>query len=55
MATHAFRAVADAGIDQGLHDTYARLAPKNRIWQAIGRAGRPIADWIVMPKSELVR
>jgi hypothetical protein len=42
MATHEFRAVADAGTDQGLHDTYARLAPKNRIWQAIGRAGRPM-------------
>jgi len=54
MATHAFRAVADAGIDRGLHETYVRLAPENRIWQAIGRAGRPMADWMVMPKSELV-
>jgi PAS domain-containing protein len=54
MATHAFWAVADAGIDQGLHETYARLAPENRIWQAIGRACRPMADWMVMPKSELV-
>jgi PAS domain-containing protein len=54
MATHAFRAVADTGIDRGLHETYVRLAPENRIWQAIGRAGRPMADWMVMPKSELV-
>jgi PAS domain-containing protein len=54
MATHAFRAVADAGIDRGLHDTYVRLAPENRIWQAIGRARRPMGDWMVMPKSELV-
>lgn len=54
MATHEFRAVADAGIDRGLHETYVRLAPENRIWQAIGRAGRPMADWMVMPKSELV-
>jgi hypothetical protein len=54
MATHEFRVVAEAGIDRGLHETYRRLAPKNRIWQAIGRAGRPIADWMVMPKSELV-
>ena len=54
MATHEFRAVADDGIDRGLHDTYVRLAPGNRIWQAIGRAGRPMADWMVMPKSELV-
>jgi PAS domain-containing protein len=54
MATHEFRAVAEAGIDRGLHETYRRLAPENRIWQAIGRAGRPMADWMVMPKSELV-
>jgi DNA-binding CsgD family transcriptional regulator len=54
MATHAFRAIADAGIDPSLHDTYARLAPENRIWQAIARAGRPMADWMVMLKSELV-
>jgi len=54
MATHEFRAVAEAGIDVGLHETYRRLAPENRIWQAIGRAGRPMADWMVMPKSELV-
>jgi hypothetical protein len=54
MATHEFRAVAEAGIDLGLHETYRRLAPENRIWQAIGRAGRPMADWMVMPKSELV-
>jgi PAS domain-containing protein len=55
MATHTFWAVADSGIDQGLHETYARLAPENRIWQAIGRSGRPMADWMVMPKSELMR
>jgi PAS domain-containing protein len=54
MATHAFRGIGDAGIDLGLHDTYVRLAPENRIWQAIGRTGRPMADWMVMPKSELV-
>jgi GAF domain-containing protein len=54
MATHEFRAVADTGIDRSLHETYVRLAPENRIWQAIGRAGRPMADWMVMPKSELV-
>jgi DNA-binding CsgD family transcriptional regulator/PAS domain-containing protein len=54
MATHEFRAVAEAGIDIGLHETYRRVAPENRIWQAIGRAGRRMADWMVMPKSELV-
>src|SRR6516165_214435 len=27
MATHEFRAVADAGIDRGLNATYRRLAP----------------------------
>jgi PAS domain-containing protein len=54
MATHEFRAVAEAGIDRDLHETYRRLAPENRIWQAIGRAGRPMAGWMVMPKSELV-
>jgi hypothetical protein len=53
MATHEFRAVGDAG-DRGLHDTYVRLALENRIWQAIGRARRPMGDWMVMPKSELV-
>jgi len=30
MATHEFRAVAEAGIDRGLHETYRRLAPENR-------------------------
>jgi hypothetical protein len=54
MAMHEFRAVADAGIDCDLHETYRRVAPENRIRQAIGRAGRPMADWMVMPKSELV-
>jgi PAS domain-containing protein len=54
MATHAFRAVAEVGIDRGLHETYVRLAPENRIWQAIGRARRPMGDWMVMPKPELV-
>ena len=53
MTTHEFRAVAEAGIDRGLHETYRRLAPENRIGQAIGRAGRPMADWMVVPKSEL--
>jgi PAS domain-containing protein len=54
MATHTFRAVAEVGIDRGLHETYVRLAPENRIWQAIGRARQPMGDWMVMPKSELV-
>jgi hypothetical protein len=55
MATHSlFRVVADAGIDRSLHDTYARLAPANRIWQAIGGERRPMADRLAMRKSELV-
>lgn len=54
MATHSFWAVAAAGIDPGLNDTYARLAPDNKIWQEIARTGRPMADWMVMPKSTLV-
>jgi PAS domain-containing protein len=54
MATHEFQAVAEAGIDLELHETYRCLAPENRIWQAIGRAGCPMADWMVMPKSELM-
>jgi hypothetical protein len=46
MASHSFWAVAEAGIDPGLHDTYARLAPDNRIWQEIGRsAGRWPIGW----------
>jgi DNA-binding CsgD family transcriptional regulator len=55
MATHSFWAVAEAGIDPGLHETYARLAPENKIWQQIGRTGRPMTDWMVMAKSELHR
>jgi GAF domain-containing protein len=54
IETHEIRAVAEAGIDRGLHVTYCGLAPENRIAQAIGGAGRPMADWMVMPKSELV-
>jgi len=54
MATHEFQAVAEAGIDRGFHETYRRLAPENRIGQVIGRAGRPMADWTVVPKSEPV-
>jgi hypothetical protein len=44
METHEFRAAADCSIDRGLHETYRRRAPENRIWQAIGRAGKPMAD-----------
>ncbi len=55
MKTHAFWAVAQSGIDPALHDTYERLAPENRIWQEISRAGRPMADHMVVPKSEFLR
>jgi hypothetical protein len=55
MITHEFWAVAQCGIDPSLHETYERLAPANRIWQAISRAGRPMADQMVMPKSEFLR
>jgi hypothetical protein len=44
METHEFRAAADCSIDRGPHETYRRRAPENRIWQAIGRAGKPMAD-----------
>jgi GAF domain-containing protein/DNA-binding CsgD family transcriptional regulator len=55
MATHEFWAVAQNGIDPAMRATYERLAPKNRIWQAISRAGRPLADQMVMPKAEFLR
>ena len=55
MVTHEFWAVAQSGIDASLHGTYERLAPQNRIWQAISRAGRPMADQMVMPKAEFLR
>jgi DNA-binding CsgD family transcriptional regulator len=55
MTTHAFWAVGQSGIDPSLHATYERLAPENRIWQAISRAGRPMADQMVMPKPEFLR
>ncbi len=55
MKTHAFWAVAQSGVDPALHDTYQRLAPENRIWQEISRAGRPMADHMVLPKSEFLR
>ena len=55
MATHAFWAVAQSDIDPAMHPTYERLAPENQIWQAISRAGRPMADQMVMPKSEFLR
>lgn len=51
MVTHEFWAVAQSGIDTAMHGTYERLAPENRIWQAISRAGRPMADQMVMPKA----
>ena len=55
MVTHEVWAVAQSGIDPDLHGTYERLAPGNRIWQAISRAGRPLADQMVMPKPEFLR
>jgi DNA-binding CsgD family transcriptional regulator len=50
MKTHEFWSVAPA-----LHQTYQRLAPENRIWQAIGRSRKPMADHMVVSKPELVR
>src|SRR5262249_5648948 len=55
METHAFWAVAQSGIDNSLSETYQRLASENQIWQTISRAGRPMADQMVMPKREFVR
>jgi DNA-binding CsgD family transcriptional regulator len=55
MTTHAFWSVAQSGIDPAMHVTYERLAPENRIWQEISRGGRPMADHMVMPKSEFLR
>jgi len=55
MTTHEFWAVAQSGIDVSLQGTYERLAPENRIWQAISRARRPLSDQMVMPKSEFLR
>jgi DNA-binding CsgD family transcriptional regulator len=55
MTTHAFWSVAQSGIDPAMHATYERLAPENRIWQEISRGGQPLADQMVMPKSEFLR
>jgi DNA-binding CsgD family transcriptional regulator/GAF domain-containing protein len=55
MATHEFGAVAQSGIEPAMHATYERLAPENRIWQAISRAGRPMADQMVTPKPGFLR
>ena len=54
MATHEFWAVAQSGVDPALHGTYERLAPENLIWQAISRAGQPMADQMVMPKQQFL-
>jgi hypothetical protein len=54
MVTHEFWAVAQSGIDPAMHAIYERLAPENRIWQAISRAGRPMADQMVMSKAEFL-
>ncbi|MGH7154330.1 MAG: GAF domain-containing protein [Acetobacteraceae bacterium] len=55
MKTHEFWAVAESDIDTSMHETYQRLAPENRIWQEIGRARRPLADQMVIPKTEFLR
>ncbi len=55
MKTHEFRALGAFGIDPGLHQTYRRLAPDNRIWQEIGRRRQPLTDQMVMPKATFVR
>ena len=55
MRTHQFRDLGARGIDPGLHHTYRRLAPGNRVWQEIGRRRRPMTDRMVMPKEAFTR
>jgi DNA-binding CsgD family transcriptional regulator len=55
MRTHEFRSLGAHGIDLGLHHTYRRLAPGNRVWQEIGRRRGPLTDQMVMPKADFER
>jgi len=55
MASHEFWAVAEDGIDTSHVDSYHRIAPQNRIWQAIGQSGRPMTDSMIMTKSDFRR
>jgi DNA-binding CsgD family transcriptional regulator/PAS domain-containing protein len=55
MRTHEFRNLGAYGIDPGLHHTYRRLAPDNRVWQEIGRRRQPMTDQMVMPKGTFLR
>jgi DNA-binding CsgD family transcriptional regulator len=55
MRTHAFRDLGAHGVDPSLHETYRRLAPDNRVWQAIGRQRRPMTDRMAMPRAEFER
>jgi hypothetical protein len=55
MRTHEFRSLGAHGIDVGLHHTYRRLAPGNRVWREIGRRRRPMTDRMVMPKAAFER
>ncbi len=55
MRTHQFRDLGAHGIDPGLHQTYRRLAPGNRVWQEIGRRRQPMTDRMAMPKEAFTR
>lgn len=55
MRTHQFRSLGAHGVDLGLHHTYRRLAPGNRVWQEIGRRRLPLTDQMVMLKGTFER
>ena len=55
MTTHQVRVVCRVGVNADLTPTYERLAHSNVILQDVVRRKRPLADHMVLPKSEFER